>query len=54
MADERDDGGLGWNHLYDPNWSVTHIGDFDGGSRRPVWRNSATGATAIWLMSGAT
>jgi hypothetical protein len=35
-----------------PEWSPVHVGDFDGDTVSDViWRNSATGETAIWLMS---
>jgi hypothetical protein len=35
-----------------PEWSSVHVGDFDGDTVSDiVWRNSATGETAIWLMS---
>lgn len=35
-----------------PEWSPVHIGDFDGDTVSDIiWRNSATGETAIWLMS---
>ena len=37
----------------DPNWVVTHIGDTNGdGKSDLLWRNSATGATHVWLMNG--
>jgi len=35
-----------------PEWSPAHVGDFDGDTVSDIiWRNSATGETAIWLMS---
>jgi len=38
--------------LSDPNWSVTHTGDFSGdGKTDLVWR-SAVGSTAVWLQNG--
>ena len=41
--------------MSDPNWRVTHFGDFDGDRRADlVWRNDTTGGTAIWLMNGTT
>jgi hypothetical protein len=39
----------------DPNWSVSHLADVNGDTKSDlVWRNAATGATAIWLMNGTT
>src|SRR5438045_9084106 len=39
--------------LNDPNWQLTHIGDFNGdGKSDLIWRNSGTGQTAMWLMNG--
>ena len=38
----------------DASWRVTHVGDFDGDGRSDLlWRNSATGASAILLMNDA-
>ena len=35
------------------NWQVVEIGDFNGdGSSDILWRDSGTGATAEWLMTG--
>jgi hypothetical protein len=37
----------------DPNWSVVNVGDFNGDAKADlVWKNSATGASALWLMNG--
>ena len=37
----------------DADWRCTHVGDFNGdGKADLVWRNTASGATAIWLMNG--
>jgi chitodextrinase len=39
----------------DSTWSVAGVGDFDGNGKADIlWRSTATGAVAIWLMSGAT
>ena len=39
--------------LADPNWVPTHAADFTGDGRADlVWRNTATGATSLWLMNG--
>ncbi|HET7766797.1 MAG TPA: FG-GAP-like repeat-containing protein [Burkholderiales bacterium] len=39
----------------DSTWSFAGIGDFDGDGKSDIlWRSTATGAVAIWLMSGAT
>ncbi len=39
----------------DTNWGVVGTGDFDqNGSPDLFWRNSATGALRLWLMSGTT
>ena len=39
--------------LSDPPWRVTHVADVDGdGMDDIVWRNTATGQSAIWLMNG--
>jgi hypothetical protein len=39
--------------LIDPNWAVTHVVDLDGDGRSDlVWRNAATGQTALWRMDG--
>jgi hypothetical protein len=41
--------------MNDANWSVTHVGDFNGDGRSDLaWRNSVTGQTVLWLMNGAT
>ena len=38
----------------DPNWRVSHTGDFDGdGNSDLVWRN-VNGSITMWLMSGVT
>jgi hypothetical protein len=43
------DSGLLWGR---PDWTPVHWGDFDGdGTTDLVWRNDATGETALWLMS---
>jgi FG-GAP-like repeat len=37
-----------------PDWSVTHTGDFNGDGRADIlWRNN-NGAVTLWLMSGST
>ena len=33
---------------------MTHVGDFGDARAGLVWRNAASGATAMWLMSGTT
>lgn len=34
-------------------WNVTHVRDLDGDAKADlIWRNNATGATAVWLMDG--
>ena len=39
--------------LVDPDWIPTHGADFTGDGRADlVWRNTATGATSLWLMNG--
>jgi FG-GAP-like repeat len=38
----------------DPNWSVSHIADFNGdGTADILWRNT-NGAVTLWLMNGTT
>jgi hypothetical protein len=45
--------------MTDPNWKVTHTGDFDYDAANAIsktdliWYNAATGQTGIWLMDGA-
>jgi hypothetical protein len=37
----------------DPNWRVTHLGDFNGdGKADIVWRNTVDGSITMWLMNG--
>jgi hypothetical protein len=39
--------------LADANWVPTHAADVTGDGRADlVWRNTATGATNLWLMNG--
>jgi hypothetical protein len=41
--------------LSDPNWSIVGIADFNrDGSQDLLWRNSSTGRTTIWYMTGPT
>jgi hypothetical protein len=41
--------------LSDPNWSIVSIADFNrDGSQDLLWRNSSTGRTTIWYMTGPT
>jgi FG-GAP repeat len=38
----------------DLNWQVLAVADFDGDGKADIlWRNTATGDNAIWLMNGA-
>ena len=53
----RSQGYGGWDRWTDlvvgrPEWLVTLVGDFDGDTVSDLlWRNAATGETAIWLMA---
>ena len=39
--------------LVNAAWKVAHVADFNGdGKADLLWRNDATGETAIWLMNG--
>jgi len=39
--------------MSDPNWVVSHTGDFNGDRKTDLaWRNTSSGALAIWLMNG--
>jgi hypothetical protein len=41
--------------LPNPDYTLVGTGDFNGdGSPDIVWRNTETGANAIWYMSGVT
>ena len=41
--------------MTDPNWKRYAVDDFNGDGRADLlWRNSATGQTAVWLMNGTT
>ena len=41
--------------LPNPDYAIVGTGDFNGdGSPDIVWRNTVTGANAIWYMSGVT
>jgi acetyl esterase/lipase len=38
----------------DPNWQVSHVGDFNGDGKSDIlWRN-INGAVTLWLMDGTT
>jgi len=38
-----------------PDWSVSHVGDFNGDGRADIlWRNNTNGAVNMWLMNGGT
>ncbi len=46
-----------WNQggPVDTNWKVEGVGDFDGDARSDIlWRQSMSGETAVWLMSGGS
>jgi hypothetical protein len=39
----------------DPSWTIAGRGDFDGDGRADIlWRNTGTGANAIWRMNGSS
>jgi hypothetical protein len=39
----------------DQNWKIVGTSDFDNNSQPDIlWRNTATGANAVWYMNGAT
>ncbi len=53
--------GAAWNGGYteitptvtDPNWSIVGIADFTAdGQPDLLWRNSSTGSTMVWYMTG--
>jgi hypothetical protein len=36
-------------------WQIVEVNDLNGDGKSDfVWRNTSTGATAVWLMDGAT
>ena len=39
----------------DTSWVIAKVGDFDGDGKIDIlWRNTASGAVALWLMNGTT
>ena len=41
--------------ISDPNWEIVGRGDFNGDGKPDIlWRNTATGANAVWFMDGVT
>jgi FG-GAP-like repeat/FG-GAP repeat len=38
----------------DPNWTVTHTGDFDGDGKADILWRKTDGAVTIWTMNGTT
>jgi Bacterial Ig-like domain/FG-GAP-like repeat/CARDB len=39
--------------INDPNWKIQGVGDFNNDQKPDlIWRNTATGANALWLMNG--
>ena len=35
------------------DWTIAGVGDFDGNGKADIlWRNTTSGAVAIWLMNG--
>jgi len=39
--------------MTDLNWKIAGVGDFNGDGKSDIlWRNSATGQNAIWMMNG--
>jgi YD repeat-containing protein len=45
----------GGDLLTDPDWSVSHVGDFNGDGKKDIlWRNTSDGRIVLWLMNGFT
>jgi alpha-tubulin suppressor-like RCC1 family protein len=38
----------------EPNWSISHVGDFNGDGKADILWRSNSGAVTLWLMDGAT
>jgi hypothetical protein len=46
---------LSWSQVADTNWTPLAVGDLDqNGANDVIWQNHATGALALWRLSGTT
>ncbi len=54
LADERHDlRQWRWTGPGTDDWTIAGVGDFDGDGKADIlWRNTASGDNAIWLMDG--